>query len=55
MRKPLPAIEDFTSAIKLDPRYANAYRNRGAARKLIGDEQGSAADMAMEQQLLGKR
>ena len=55
MRKPLPAIADFTAAIKLDAGYANAYRNRGAARKLIGDEQGSAADMAMEQQILGKR
>ena len=55
MRRPLPAIEDFTAAIKLDPKYANAYRNRGAARKLIGDEQGAAADLAMEQQLMGER
>jgi tetratricopeptide (TPR) repeat protein len=55
MRRPLPAIEDFTAAIKIDPQYANAYRNRGAARKLIGDVEGSAADMAKEQELLSKR
>jgi len=55
MRKPLPAIEDFTAAIKADARYANAYRNRAAARKLIGDAEGSAADLAMEQKLLSGR
>jgi len=55
LRKPLPAIEDFTAAIKLDPNYANAYRNRAAARKLIGDVEGAAADLAMEHKLLSGR
>jgi tetratricopeptide (TPR) repeat protein len=54
MRKPLPAIEDFTAAIKADPNYANAYRNRAAARKMIGDADGSASDFAMEQKILGR-
>lgn len=55
LRKPLPAIEDFTAAIKLDPNYANAYRNRAAARRLIGDEAGATADHDREQQLLKSR
>jgi hypothetical protein len=34
-------------AIKLDPKYANAYRNRAVARKLSGDAAGAAEDERM--------
>ncbi len=38
------AINDLTEAIRLNPQYANAYLNRGAARKAAGDAAGAAAD-----------
>ena len=41
------AIADFTSAIRFNVKYANAYLNRGVARKLAGDAQGAKADFQM--------
>ena len=38
------AIVEFSSAIRLRPDYANAYRNRAIARQHLGDEKGAAAD-----------
>lgn len=38
------AIANYTQAIRLNPRYANAYYNRGIARSDIGDKQGAIAD-----------
>jgi lipoprotein NlpI len=37
-------IADFTEAIRLDPNYAEAYRNRGAVRYFKGDYDGAIAD-----------
>jgi len=45
------AIQDFDRAIELNPKYANAYRNRGAARKAAGDVNGAAADLERAKQL----
>jgi tetratricopeptide (TPR) repeat protein len=45
------AIQNFDRAIELNPKYANAYRNRGAARKAAGDTQGAAADLERAKQL----
>jgi tetratricopeptide (TPR) repeat protein len=39
-----PALEDFDQAIRLNPKYLNAYQNRSQARKAVGDLSGSAAD-----------
>ena len=35
---------NFTHAIRINPNYANAYLNRGVARRMIGDTEGSAED-----------
>jgi tetratricopeptide (TPR) repeat protein len=40
------AIEDYDQAIKLDPNFARAYRNRGLARTKKGDKKGADADFA---------
>jgi tetratricopeptide (TPR) repeat protein len=39
------AIEDFTSAIALDPNLAEAYHQRAIARFAAGDTQGAIADI----------
>ena len=41
------AIADFTSAIRLNLKYANAYLNRSVARKLAGDAEGAKGDLKM--------
>ena len=45
------AIQNFDRAIELNPKYANAYRNRGAARRASGDAQGSADDLMRAKEL----
>jgi tetratricopeptide (TPR) repeat protein len=38
------AVDDYTSAVGLDPQYAKAYNNRGNARATLGDLQGAVED-----------
>jgi tetratricopeptide (TPR) repeat protein len=38
------AIADYSEAIRLNPRYAYAFNNRGGARDAIGDIEGAIAD-----------
>ena len=38
------AVADLTAAIRLDPRYADAYHHRGNAHRLLGDEERAAVD-----------
>ena len=37
-------IEDFTEAIEINPKYANAYNNRGAAKISLSDFKGAIED-----------
>jgi Flp pilus assembly protein TadD len=45
------AIRDFSMAISLNNAYANAYWNRGVARRLSKDEPGGKQDMQRAAQL----
>jgi tetratricopeptide (TPR) repeat protein len=38
------AIADYDAAIRINPKYVNAYQNRRAARSSSGDKAGAAAD-----------
>ena len=38
------AVDDYTSAVGLDPQYAKAYNNRGNARATLGDLEGGVED-----------
>jgi len=38
------AVDDYTSAVGLDPEYAKAYNNRGNARATLGDLEGGVDD-----------
>ncbi len=49
------ALDDLDEAIRLDPKYVNAYHNRSVARKGAGDLAGSAADDAKVRELTGKK
>ena len=46
------ALQDLDEAIRLNPSYPNALRNRALARRAAGDVAGSAEDLAREQALL---
>jgi tetratricopeptide (TPR) repeat protein len=45
------AIEDYDQAIRLNPNYAEAYNNRGLAKRAKGDFAGGDADIAKAKQL----
>jgi tetratricopeptide (TPR) repeat protein len=45
------AVRNFDRAIELNPKYANAYHNRSAARKAMGDAKGAAADQELAHKL----
>ena len=51
------ALIDFDKAIQLDPKYANAYVNRGTAKEMNRDMAGACADWKKARELgadLGK-
>lgn len=48
------SLTALNKAIALDPRYQNAYQNRSAVKKLLGDGSGSARDR-IKAKLLAKR
>jgi hypothetical protein len=41
-----PALADFSSALRLDPKLANSLYGRGFAKLKLGDASGGNADMA---------
>ena len=45
------AVDDFTAAIRLNPNYANAYRNRAAAFRALGNAAMAAEDTDMAKAL----
>src|SRR3984893_9861599 len=45
------AIADHSQAIKLNPKFAGAFNNRGLARRQKGDTAGGDADIARAKQL----
>ena len=40
----LPAVSDYTKSIQLNPKYADAYRDRGDGRRRTGDVTGANED-----------
>jgi tetratricopeptide (TPR) repeat protein len=38
------AIDDYTKAISIEPKFTNAYNNRGQAKYSLGNKQGAIAD-----------
>ena len=44
MKNNAAAIQDFSMAIRLNPRLGNAYRNRGIIKEIMGDLTGACAD-----------
>ena len=47
----LGAISDCDKAIEHNPEYADAYHNRGVAKRALGDEIGADEDFATAQRL----
>ncbi len=48
------AVEDYTSAIKLYPDFANAYIYRGRLRELLRDPQGAKEDRSIAQRKIAE-
>ena len=44
MKRYAESLTDLNEAIRLNPRYLNAYQNRAAVRKALGDEAGAGSD-----------
>ena len=44
LKRYAPAMADFNKALRQNPMYINAYTNRAAVRRLLGDAAGSASD-----------
>lgn len=49
------AILEFSSALRLRPNYANAYRNRAIARQHVGDQEGAEEDNRRAAELENRR
>ena len=47
------AVDDYTSAVGLDPQYAKAFNNRGNARATLGDLEGGVEDYDLALELDG--
>lgn len=39
------AVDDFSVAIEVEPRYADGWKRRGQARSALGDSEGALADL----------
>ena len=46
LREPQRAIQDLDEAIRLDPRFAQAYANRAIAHTLLGEDVAAQKDIA---------
>ena len=47
----ITAIDDYTHAIKLNPKYTNAYRNRGNVKYSLGKSKAEQGNITAAQQL----
>eukprot|EP00878_Enallax_costatus_P029471 GHUV01031958.1.p1 GENE.GHUV01031958.1~~GHUV01031958.1.p1 ORF type:complete len:414 (+),score=144.70 GHUV01031958.1:3-1244(+) len=51
-RKLKEAVDDFSKAIAVEPRYPDTYKRRGQARSALGDHQGALDDLDKAAQLV---